>query len=519
MPPKTSVLISMNKILNNKKIIILPAVISFIVACLLLYKFSYPISWDVYYHIHMVNLYMNNGLVFWDYSTVAPTGRLIMYPPLFHFFLGVLCNIFNLNPFEITWLLQPFFSFFMIFVIGYVAYRLSDDNIRISLFTSFIAMMSFATFNRSVICTPATLAIAFSMLALLFYYEAFNENSSKKIIASAVCFSLICNLHMATAIITTGVLGLYTLYLIITRRVRWKYLAFYAVLSFILSAPWWLYIAMNYTLVFNSIAGSYLRIDEFLIKYYGIIPSLFTLMGFYCLYKEKSSKGIFLALWSLSIVLLSQVPLLGFDTVSIRIFEVSAYPLILIAGIGVDYLIDSLKSANLRRIILVLFVIYSVGACISYVDSYTPDLMDTDDNGVTLLPDEFHIFFDPVGSTLKPSIIADRYGDSSLAGSRYDMTGYMMKNNVSGIVVSEDAIMDTIIVSSTNVSVVYGGFTESIPEYVVDPVHIVNSQATISELDNLGVTYLLIRKDTPIATYAEVVYQNDDYKLCKITFK
>lgn len=509
----------MNKTLNNKKMIILPAVLAFIVACLLLYKFSYPISWDVYYHIHMVNLYLNNGLVFWDYSTVAPTGRLIMYPPLFHLFLGFLCTLFNRDAFTVTWLLQPFFSFFLIFTIAYVSYRLSDDNIKVSLYTSFIAMMSFATFNRSVICTPATLAIAFSMLTLLFYYEAFNEGSLKKIILSAVCFSLICNLHMATAIITTGVLGLYTLYIIVSHRINLKYLAYYVILAFILSAPWWMYIALNYTLVFNSLAGSYLRIDEFLLKYYGVIPSLFTLIGFYALYREKSSRAIFLALWSLSIVLLSQVPLLGFDTVSIRIFEVSAYPLILIAGIGVNYLLESQKSANMGRIILVLFVIYSVGACISYVDSYTPDLLEDDDAHETVLPTEFHLFFDPVGATLKPSIISDRYGDSTLAGSRYDMIEYMMNNNISGLVVSEDAIMDTIIVSSTNASVVYGGFTESIPEYVVDPVHIVNSQATISELDDLGITYLLIRKDTPIATYAEVVYQNDDYKLCKITFK
>lgn len=509
----------MNKILNNKKMIILPAVISFIVTCLLLYKFSYPISWDVYYHIHMVNLYMNNGMVFWDYSTVAPTGRLIMYPPLFHLFLGFLCTVFNMDAFTITWFLQPFFSFFMIFAIAYVSYRLSEDNVRISLFTSFMAMMSFATFNRSLICTPATLAIAFSMLAVLFYYEAFNDNTYKKIVLSGVFFSLICNLHMATAIITTGVLALYTLYLILTHNVNWKYLACYVGLSFILSAPWWLYITINYTLVFNSIAGSYLRVDEFMIKYYGIIPSLFTLIGFYCLYKEKSRKSVFLALWSLSIVVLSQVPLLGFDTVSIRIFEVSAYPLILIAGIGVNYLINSLKSDNLRKLILVLLVIYSVGSCISYVDSYTPDLMDEDDVDETLLPVEFHMLFDPVGTTLKPSIISDRYGNSNLAGSRYDMTCHMIKNNISGLVVSEDAIMDTIIVSSTNASVVYGGFTESIPDYVVDPVHIVNSQATISELDGLGVTYLLIRKDTPIATYAEVVYENNDYKLCRITFK
>ena len=76
----------MNINFNNKKLILLPATITCIISLLLVYKFTFPISWDVYYHIHMANLYMTNGLVFWDYSTVAPHGRLIMYPPLFHLF-------------------------------------------------------------------------------------------------------------------------------------------------------------------------------------------------------------------------------------------------------------------------------------------------------------------------------------------------------------------------------------------------------------------------------------------------
>ena len=68
----------MNINFNNKKLILLPATITCIISLLLVYKFTFPISWDVYYHIHMANLYMTNGLVFWDYSTVAPHGRLII---------------------------------------------------------------------------------------------------------------------------------------------------------------------------------------------------------------------------------------------------------------------------------------------------------------------------------------------------------------------------------------------------------------------------------------------------------
>ena len=152
----------------------------------------------------------------------------------------------------------------------------------------------------------------------------------------------------------------------------------------------------------------------------------------------------------------------------------------------------------------------------AYVDSYTPVLLDENDYNTTILPDEFHLVFDPVGSILKPSIISDRYGNESLAHSRYDMTQYLIAKDISGLTVSEDAIMDTVLVSHTNVSVVYGGFTESIPDYVVDPVHIVKGWATNEELDNLDVSYLLVKKNTSIPAYATLEYENDDYKLCKV---
>jgi len=502
--------------INSRKIIFVPAFLAFIIAMLLCFKFSYPISWDIYYHIHMANLYLNNGLVFWDYYTVAPSGRLIMYPPLFHLFLGCFSRILNLNVIATSWIAQPVFSFFLISVITYAAYKLSNKDVKVAVLTAFMAMMSFATFNRSVICTPATLAIAFSILACLYYYESYNEHDFKKVIFSSLSFAIICNLHMATAIITMGVLGLYTLYILLSRQINWRYLLAYILIALIFATPWWMYVFVNYGLVFNSIAGGHLRIDEFLIKYYGLIPTLFTLIGFFVLAKKRDNKSIFLIIWSLSIVILSQVYLIGINTVSIRIFEVSAYPLILIAGIGVSFFFEKINSTKLKNTLTILFILYSVFSCMAYVDSYTPVLLDDNDYNATILPDEFHLVFDPVGSILKPSIISDRYGNESLAHSRYELSRYLIANNISGLIVSEDAIMDTVMVSQTNVSVVYGGFTESIPEYVVDPVHIVKGWATNEELNKLNVSYLLVKKNTSVPSYATVEYENDGYKLCKV---
>jgi hypothetical protein len=93
---------------------------------------------------------------------------------------------------------------------------------------------------------------------------------------------------------------------------------------------------------------------------------------------------------------------------------------------------------------------------------------------------------------------------------------WFIRENSSDIVVSEDAIMDTIIVSSSRTPVVYGGFTESIPEYVTDPVHIVRGWSNREELSKLNVGYLLLKQDTPIPYYGELAYENGEYKICKI---
>ena len=164
----------MNLILkDDKKLLILPALISFILTLLLLYKYTFPISWDVYYHIHMIDLYMNRGLVFWDYLTVAPKGRLIMYPPLFHLIFAAITKTFNTSPVELCRIAQPFFSFYLIGTITYVSYKLT--NTRTALITAFLSMFTFITFNRSVICTPATIAMGLFMISCLFFYESIEK--------------------------------------------------------------------------------------------------------------------------------------------------------------------------------------------------------------------------------------------------------------------------------------------------------------------------------------------------------
>lgn len=503
---------------DDKRLLILPAVISFILSLLLLYKYTFPISWDVYYHIHMIDLYIQNGLVFWDYATVAPKGRLIMYPPLFHLCFAFLSKTLNIGPVELCKLAQPFFSAYLIGIITYVSYKLTDT--KTAVLTGFLSMFCFITFNRSVICTPATIAIGLFMLSALFIYRAITEDSIKALFVSAVCLSLIWNLHMATAILTCGVVGLYSLIQLLKKRMNPKFVIIYVLTVLVLGMPWWIYIATNYSIVFNSLAGNNLLITDFFFRYYGIINTLLLIVGYYTLIREKSQKTTFLIVWSISLILVSQLNLLGFSTVSIRILEVASYSLIIISGIGLSYLYDKyLHDIKTKNVFFALFVVLAVTSALLYVDSYTPDVLSENDYNTTLIDENVHLTVNPITSRFKPTVISSRFADSNLAHDRYDVMQYFIRENSSSLLVSEDAIMDTIIVSTSRTPVVYGGFTESIPEYVTDPIHIIKGWSNKDELTRLNVGYVLLKHDTPIPYYCELTYENQAYKICKVKNK
>ena len=165
---------------------------------------------------------------------------------------------------------------------------------------------------------------------------------------------------------------------------------------------------------------------------------------------------------------------------------------------------------------MILLILLSSLTSLAYVDSYTPDLMTENDSTTIIIPQTLHLIVDPIGSIYHISIISSRYGDASLALDRYEVMDWFENNTNHQLLVSQDAIMDTIIVSTSKTPVVYGGFTESIPEYVVDPVHIVDNRSTKSEINELNIGYILLYKNKTVPDYAEEVYTNNHYKICTI---
>ncbi len=507
----------MNKeYLSKDYILLFPALIAFLISSLLLFKYSTPISWDVFYHMHMINLYISKGLIFWDFSTVAPEGRLILYPPLFHLVLARICLITGITPSMLCWILQPIFSGLLIFVITVISSKLTNN--KTGFITGFMALLSFSTFNRGTLCSPETVALMLFLISAYLFYDGFKFNKLKSRVISAILLGLIFNIHMATGLLLLASLSGYAIVLLYKRSINFKDVLCYGIIVVIVGCPWWIYIYLHYTVLLSTFKGNNILLWDYFFKYYGIIPTLCTLMGSYALVKKDNYKDIKVFLLSISLILLllSQLHYLGFGIIPKRVLEVAAYPLIIIAGIGFSEIYKDIKLVDIKYIIVILFILLSSLSALMYTDSYTPVLMNNEESGELLVPYNIHLLIDPVGTYYKPTIISDRFGNSTLAHDRYNVMVIFKKENNRHIVVSEDPIMDTILVSNTPSRVVYGGFSESIPSNAVDPTHIIKGYSTKQELKDLSVGYIIIKSNTTTPYYSDMIYNNTNYKVCKI---
>ncbi|MDO5851288.1 MAG: glycosyltransferase family 39 protein [Methanobacteriaceae archaeon] len=501
--------------MKKKSILLFPSILALFIGLIPVIKYSFPLTWDIYYHLHLINLYMTNGIIFWDPFTVSPIGRAIQYPPLYHLLIVELSKLTNIIPLNIIRLLQPIFAFSLILTITTITARIYDN--QTGLITGILSLFTFVIINRAIISTPATLAIIFSLLTIYFYYNYLINTKQNDIILSTIFLGLLINTHLFTTLLTIGILGLYTIIFIYTtkKRITYKQLKI-PLLIFIISTLWWCISIFKYGYITNPIKGNNIDLITYFIKYMGIIPTVLSIYGLYKIRsKYKSPQFMLLIVWIISLTLLSFTKYLGLNIVPIRILELISYPIIILAAIGFKKIITKKNIIKYANVLIIILLIVSTITSITIVDSYTPNLSKEGETNL-LIDYNVHKIIDPIGTIYKPTIITDRFQDMSLSEDRLDILYWFKHHPTNDLIVSEDSIMDTIIVSNTNASVVYGGYTETIPDYVLDPIHIIYNKSTRNELADLNIKYLLLKEDTPVPNYSQEVYKNNHYKICEI---
>lgn len=523
-------------------LLIIPALMAFSIVLIPTLKFQWPLSWDIYYHVHLTQLYLENGLTLWDPLTVAPYGRPIAYPPIFHLLLATLSLIFKTDPFQVARYLQPVLAMLLVLSISFVTYRFFGLISGVS--AGLLTIYSFITFNRGFIASPATLSFILMPLVLYAYYWANEEDNFKYLLISGFLCGLIFLTHSLTAFILLMVVMVFAATMkLLGRDLNLKFLIIFLLITTGIALLWWAPLYLIYHPQLSVFPGYPLPISEFYIRYLGIIPTILATVGGLFLLKKGKNKGVLILTWALSILVLSRAYYLGLNVISIRILEVASYPLIIMAGYGLAVTLDALdkkinntdinhqketkiankspKNSFKRHIKLIILLFLGILTLVSgavFADGYTPNLVsENDTHSDYIFPHDVHLLFNPLDSIFKFQVIADRYGNLSLAENRYDVMGWFLKNgDKNKTVFSSDSYMDTIIVSTSRVHVIKGGFSESIPSNVfkLDTSNI--NSLNREELLRDNIKYLLLRNGMAVPPYAQIVYRNGNYIICVI---
>ncbi|MCE5214769.1 MAG: glycosyltransferase family 39 protein [Methanobacterium sp.] len=512
---------------------------AFLIVLIPTLKFQWPLSWDIYYHVHLTQLYLANGFTLWDPLTVAPSGRPIAYPPVFHLLLAGLSILFNWDPFQIVRFMQPFLGMALVLVITFVTYRLFGLISGIS--AGLLTIYSLITFNRGFIVSPATLSFILMPLVLYLYYLANEDLNLRYLIISGILCGVVCLTHSLTALIIIMVILLFAVTMkILKRNISFKFLIIFLLITTVLALLWWGPLYLFYHPQFNVFSGYPLPISEYYIRYLGIIPTILATVGGLLLLKKGENKGIFILVWAFSILLLSRAYFLGLNLIPIRILEVASYPIIIMAGYGLAVILDRLDNGfkksekssvthpvtdpylyikkHFKPMIIILLAVFTMVSGVVFADGYTPNLVSQEDaHPDYIFPQTVHLLFNPMDYIFKFQVIADRYGNLTLAENREGVMEWFKKNgDKNSTVYSVDSYMDTIIVSTSRLHVIKGGYSESIPYYVFKRDMNDLSNLSREEILNANIKYLLLRNGMEIPPYAREVYRNGNYIICII---
>jgi asparagine N-glycosylation enzyme membrane subunit Stt3 len=259
-------------------LLLIPAIMAFLIILIPTLKFQWPLSWDIYYHIHLTKLYLANGFTYWDPSTVAPNGRPVGYPPVFHFLLAGLTILFKADPFQVARFLQPILGMLMVLSLSYVTYRFFG---LVSGFSAgLLSIYSLITFNRGFMASPETLSFIIIPLVLYLYYQANENNNRKYLLISGVLSGIVFLTHSLSAFMMLMVVLLFTVIMkLLKRNINLKFLIIFLLITTSIALLWWGPLYILYDPHFNLFPGTPIPMSEFYVRYLGILPTILDTVG------------------------------------------------------------------------------------------------------------------------------------------------------------------------------------------------------------------------------------------------
>lgn len=451
----------------SKSIVFIPAIFAFILALIPTIKYNWPLSWDIYYHIHNVKLY-SGGIVFWDNLTTAPYGRPIFYPPLFHLSILSITKILNISPFLTARLIQPFLALFGVLSFSYVSKKFYGDIIG---FLTGLFIISSPLFQRMMLPIPESMAIIFLPIIVYFYYLA-TEDNKRYVIVAGFLWGLVMLTHILSAIIILFIITLPTIIFKLRGGKNFEIYWIFIVAGLITSSVWFLPLIIKYGFVFKSPPTQALPLESY-IRLLGPIPFFLSIVGFIYILGTREKKDIILLSWFIGVTFLSVIYVFGVKVITERIIYFNLFAVAVLASLS----IRALKFERRKCTILLLAI-----AFLSLYNGYL------------------------TANSAQPSI--------SL--SQIEVAEWFKYNgDHERVVVTADYRIDPIIVSISGQPVAAGGYAPGTVKSINGDKYI-NGNFTKNEIIKEKIGYIILKTNMTPPPYGKLVYKNKDFKVYEL---
>jgi len=369
---------------------IIPGIVAFFIAVIPTLANQWPLTLDIYTHIHLAQVYSHYGLTLIDPTTNPPTGTPIAYPPFFSLILMVFAVLFKSDYFTIARALQPVLAFLAVSSVAYVAKKFYGDIAGIS--AGFLILSSYL-FSRLVSPLPETLAIIFVPLAIYFYYRSAVSRKYIYALLSSLMFLLVIITHQATTLILLLTITAITVVVGLVKREKYYlysyplFLSIPIILGLIASAVALImapgYVTKIFAYGLTAVTGytSSLPISDPIsdgkyLVYLGIVL-IFAIIGAVVAAKRRETRDIFIVVWIFVVFLMSKSYWFGVNVYTIRVLVHLLLPLSILGGLGLSYLYLDYKKTefpNIKVRSLFLAAVFIVSALFAVTTVSDPQL-------------------------------------------------------------------------------------------------------------------------------------------------
>ena len=342
-----------NQIKN--KLWIAPAIIALLIALVPTFKYQWPLSWDIFYHIIAAQVYSQYGFTLTNHLINPGFGTIMGYPPLFSLILAFLVKILEIDYFQVARLLQPSLAFSVVLSVSYVGKEFYDDIAGIS--AGFLILSSYL-FSRLVSPLPETMALIFLPLAVYFYYKSIKDKNYLYALISGLLLVIVLMTHQGALLNLSLVITAVAIILGIL-RMKFRYLTAYIAFLILpiitvllilhilfLNAPGFIE-----SLLSGSVPGFSISLPPSSnepisnLKYIAFIgiSLLFAVVGSVIALWKRRDQDIIVITWLIITFLISKAYWFDIDVLSIRLLIYLLIPISILGGLGLSYFYNEFK--------------------------------------------------------------------------------------------------------------------------------------------------------------------------------